>query len=85
MELNSDQLQKLNRGRTLRIALPPLLDLLGEEIENALNRLVGDFRNGKTEFIGHAAELATLINLRDTLLREEQDTTSMEATLHGNG
>ena len=84
MELTSDQLQKLNRGRTLRLALPPLLDLLGEEIESALGRLVGDFRNGKQEFIGHAAELSTLINLRDSLLRDEQETTTMEATLHGN-
>jgi len=78
------ELDKLNRGRVLRLALPPLLDILEEQLEGAIGRLIGDFRSGKTEFISHAAEIATLTDLKDQLLREENETTHLEEKLHDN-
>jgi hypothetical protein len=77
-------IDKLNRGRTIRLALPPLLDLLNEQLDNATGRLIGDFRSGETNFLKHAAEIATITELKDQLLREEIETQHLEEKLHDN-
>ena len=82
--MNTKELDKLNRGRTIRIALPAFLSMLDDNLEAVLSKIVGDFRSGKTDFIAHAAEIATLVDLKDNLLREEQETTNIEGKLHGN-
>lgn len=82
--MDQQELDKLNRGRTIRLALPPLLGMLDEQLEEAIGRLVGDFRNGETNFISHAAKIEVLTGLKDQLLREEKETADMEEKLHGN-
>jgi len=82
--MDQKELDKLNRGRVLRLALPPLLSILNAELEYTIGRLIGDFRNGKTDFLSHAAEIATLTGLKDQLLREEVETTHLEEQLHDN-
>lgn len=82
--MDQKELDKLNRGRVLRLAIPPMRAILDEQLEGAIGRLIGDFRNKETNFLSHAAEIATLTELKDQLLREEVETTHIEEKLHGN-
>jgi len=81
-QFDAQEMDRLNRGRVLRLSLGSLLPMLDEKIEEAMSRIQGDFRSGEKDFIRHAAELTTLRELKDDLLRETKDTEQLEERLN---
>jgi len=75
------EIEKLNLGRTLRLALPALLAVYEGKKSSAINRLIMSYKSGeKLEPI--AAEISVYQNLIDEMKRQAKVTENLEHKAH---
>ena len=79
--MTDKEIEKLNLGRTLRIAMPAMLAVYEGKKSSAVNRLVMAYKEGlKLEPI--AAEISVYQNLIDEMHRRNKETENLEHKVH---
>lgn len=74
----------LNKGRLMRAESEILLPLLTTKQNLAVAKLVADFRAGKyAELTGHAAEISTIMGMREEITRSIKQAEQIETKLYG--
>ena len=81
--MDTKKLDRLNRGRTMRLALPAFLAMLDDDLQGIIGQIVSDFNSGEKDFVRHAARITTLVNLKDDLLAQAAETEQLEGEIHG--
>lgn len=79
-----EKIEKLQEGRVLRLAFPVLMPILARRKEQAVARLVGQFRGGETNFLTTVAELTTLTDLEQEMTRKHKETELLEGEFYGS-
>ena len=78
-----EKISKVGQGKLLRVAIPVLLPYIEEEIAVMISKITGDFVSGETNFISHAAKIATLVNMKDQLLAEDKNLERLQEETYG--
>jgi hypothetical protein len=83
-ELTEAETNKMNTGRLMRAESDLLLPLLQTKQALAVGKIVAAFRAGKhEELLPHAAELSTIMNMKDEITRAIKQAEMLEAKAHG--
>ena len=80
--MDSASLDTLNDGRVLKIAAPVLLPMLESRKKAALGKLLGSFRNGNANLVGHVAELSSACALLEDVINKIRSTEKLEERVH---
>jgi len=79
--MTDKEIENLNLGRTLRIAMPAMLSVYKGKKDSAISRLVMAYKSGdKLEPI--AAEISVYQNLIDEMYRRNRETEILELKTH---
>ena len=84
IELTEKEIEKLNRGRTVRAEAQVLLPLLTQKKAAAVDRLIAHFRAGQSEMLlTVAAEISVLSGLESDLNKSIRETENLERKIYG--
>lgn len=81
-DLTEKEAELLGRGRSLRMALPTLLPLLSRQTDQALMKLLAEFRGGEKDLVSSVAYLAALDDLRNMIDRNLKELNHIEEKIH---
>lgn len=74
----NDKQNLITEARQYAVAAPSLLPLLETRKTQAIQKLIGRFRNGETELLATIAEIAGLQSLEDEIKRKIQTLDGLE-------
>lgn len=82
--MTPEQLDKLNEGRQLRLAMPVLMPILARKRDSLLQKLIGEFRIGVEpgKLYATVAEISAQDELIRSLERSKRETEQLEGVLH---
>ena len=80
--MNND-VDKLNRGRVLRLSRPVLEPMLAHMERVLHSQLLGIYRAGRTDFLSTVAELNVIAKLKHEIKKHENETNQLEEKFYG--
>ena len=82
-ELTEAETTKLNTGRLMRAESDLILPLLQTKQALVIGKIVADFRAGHHDkLLGHAAELATLADMKNEITRKIKEGEALERKMY---